>query len=103
MAQGWGIRAGSYFLIPFRQAFGADFPQDWTIFLSFKTDSSSQVGLGHLFIQQLITINDPVTRIILGGNFQSDGPGGKRGEPFSEHCGRLQVRKHKTNDFSFDK
>ena len=47
--QGWRIRAGSYFLIPFRQAFSVDFPQDWTIFLSFKTDSASQVRVKYLY------------------------------------------------------
>ena len=40
---GWRIRAGSYFLIPYKQAFRSFFPQDWTIFLSFKADSFSQV------------------------------------------------------------
>ena len=42
--QGWRIRTGSYFLIPYKQASRSYFPQDWTIFLSFKADSFSQVG-----------------------------------------------------------
>ena len=41
--QGWGIRTGAYFLIPYKEAFKADFPSDWTIFLSFKADPFSQV------------------------------------------------------------
>jgi len=49
--QGWRIRTGSYFLIPYKQASRSYFPQDWTIFLSFKADSFSQ---GNIF-----TLTDP--------------------------------------------
>ena len=41
---GWRISTGSYFLIPYKQTFNADFPPDWTIFLSFKAEYVSQVG-----------------------------------------------------------
>ena len=40
---GWRITTGSYFLIPYKHAFQTEYPKDWSIFLSFKANSFSQV------------------------------------------------------------
>ncbi len=41
----WRIRPGSYFLLPFRQAFGADFPsRGFTVFLSIRAAEDSEVS-----------------------------------------------------------
>ena len=34
----WQIRPGSYFLLPFRQAFGLSIPKDFTFYLTLKPD-----------------------------------------------------------------
>ncbi|XP_059084105.1 uncharacterized protein LOC131881289 [Tigriopus californicus] len=38
----WLIRPGSYFLLPFRQAFGRDFPKDFTVFLTLRPTEESE-------------------------------------------------------------
>ena len=49
---GWRIKTGSYVSIPFKEAFRKDFPTDWTVFLSFKVEYTTQVrvslDLSHL-------------------------------------------------------
>eukprot|EP00095_Tigriopus_kingsejongensis_P010132 maker-scaffold75_size407189-snap-gene-2.20 protein:Tk10132 transcript:maker-scaffold75_size407189-snap-gene-2.20-mRNA-1 annotation:"PREDICTED: uncharacterized protein LOC100142103" len=40
----WLIRPGSYFLLPFRQAFGRDFPKDFTVFLTLRPTEESEVS-----------------------------------------------------------
>ena len=42
----WSIRPGSYFLLPFRQAFGRDFPRDFAVFLTLRASEDSEVGKG---------------------------------------------------------
>ena len=40
----WKIKPGSYFLLPFKQAFGQEFPKDsFTVFLTFKPSKDSEV------------------------------------------------------------
>ena len=41
----WRIKAGSYFLLPYREVFGSDFPHDFTIFLTFKPYKETEVTL----------------------------------------------------------
>ncbi len=41
----WVIRPGSYFLLPFRQAFHREFPKDFTVFLTLRASEESEVGL----------------------------------------------------------
>nr|XP_040571338.1 uncharacterized protein LOC121120523 [Lepeophtheirus salmonis] len=38
----WLIKPGSYFLLPYRQAFKQDFPKDFTIFLTLKPTEESE-------------------------------------------------------------
>lgn len=40
----WQFRPGSYFLLPFQEAFGRKIPKDFTIFLSIKPTPESEVG-----------------------------------------------------------
>jgi hypothetical protein len=37
-------RPGSYFLLPYRQAFAKDFPRDFTVFLSLRPTEESEVS-----------------------------------------------------------
>jgi len=40
----WKIKPGSYFLLPYKQAFGQDFPKDsFTVFLTLKPSKDSEV------------------------------------------------------------
>lgn len=40
----WKIKPGSYFLLPYKQAFGQDFPKDsFTVFLTIKPSKDSEV------------------------------------------------------------
>lgn len=39
----WQIRPGSYFLLPFKEAFGQQIPKDYTIFLTIKPAEESEV------------------------------------------------------------
>ena len=39
----WQFRPGSYFLLPFQEAFGRKIPGDFTIFLSIKPTQESEV------------------------------------------------------------
>ena len=39
----WQIRPGSYFLLPFKEAFGRQIPRDFTIFLTIKPTDESEV------------------------------------------------------------
>ena len=39
----WQIRPGSYFLLPFSQAFHREFPKDFTVFLTLKPTEESEV------------------------------------------------------------
>ena len=41
----WQIRPGSYFLLPFKEAFGRQIPRDFTIFLTIKPTDESEVRL----------------------------------------------------------
>ena len=45
----WQFRPGSYFLLPFQEAFGRNIPSDFTIFLTIKPTTESEVGItiGH--------------------------------------------------------
>ena len=40
----WLIRPGSYFLLPYKQAFGREFPRDFTIFLTLRPMEESEVS-----------------------------------------------------------
>ena len=51
----WRIRPGSYFLLPFRQAFGADFPSGgFTVFLSIRAAEDSEVSF--FFVSNLLYV-----------------------------------------------
>jgi len=39
---GWSMKSGSYFLIPYKEAFGLPFPSQFTILISFKPDKESE-------------------------------------------------------------
>ena len=39
----WLIRPGSYFLLPYRQAFARDFPEDFAILLTLRPTEESEV------------------------------------------------------------
>ena len=40
----WKIKPGSYFLLPYKQAFGQEFPKDsFTVFLTLKPSKDSEV------------------------------------------------------------
>jgi len=39
---GWSMKSWSYFLIPFKEAFGLPFPSQFTILISFKPDKDSE-------------------------------------------------------------
>ena len=39
----WQIRPGSYFLLPFKEAFGRQIPRDFTIFLTIRPAEESEV------------------------------------------------------------
>ena len=41
----WQIRPGSYFLLPFKEAFGRQIPRNFTIFLTIKPTDESEVRL----------------------------------------------------------
>ena len=40
----WLIRPGSYFLLPFRQAFAREFPPDFAILLTLRPTEESEVS-----------------------------------------------------------
>ena len=40
---GWSLKSWSYFLIPYKEAFGVLFPSEFTILISFKPDRESEV------------------------------------------------------------
>ena len=40
----WLIRPGSYFLLPYRQAFARDFPEDFAILLTLRPTEESEVS-----------------------------------------------------------
>jgi len=41
----WTFQPGSYFLLPFKEAFGKDFPRDsFTVFLTLKPSRDSEVS-----------------------------------------------------------
>ncbi len=39
----WLLAPGSYLLLPFSQAFGKDFPDDFTVFLTLRPTEESEV------------------------------------------------------------
>ena len=41
---GWSMKSWSYFLIPYKEAFGVLFPSQFTILISFKPDKESEVS-----------------------------------------------------------
>ena len=41
---GWSMKSWSYFLIPYKEAFGLPFPSQFTILISFKPDKDSEVS-----------------------------------------------------------
>ena len=46
----WMIKPGSYFLLPFKQAFGQTFPRDtFTIFLTIKPSKESEVRNNEIY------------------------------------------------------
>ena len=47
---GWSMKSWSYFLIPFKEAFGLPFPSQFTILISFKPDKDSEVSHPLYFI-----------------------------------------------------
>ena len=47
----WLIRPGSYFLLPYRQAFAREFPEDFAILLTLRPTEESEVS-GWIWISE---------------------------------------------------
>ena len=58
----WKIKPGSYFLLPFKEAFGQDFPRDsCTVFLTLRPSKESEVR--DIGIQFMCFLNlEPITK-----------------------------------------
>ena len=50
----WQIRPGSYFLLPFKEAFGRQISRDFTIFLTIRPAEESEVSLLSSYDRQYI-------------------------------------------------